>query len=167
MAAAGLPSLSHGEIACLVVSASRLPLVTIPKPWSVRIMTRVHHTISNFSPTGLAVMTWAFGKLGMRFRSDFSTRVLTAYKAKLESASPRALSLMAHGLVGVKVRPDDMWLGVLEDRVQQQLPRFSGWDLSMCLWGLVRLRWAFSVIDTATLRLHVKILCRRTSDPVP
>eukprot|EP00878_Enallax_costatus_P032198 GHUV01035323.1.p1 GENE.GHUV01035323.1~~GHUV01035323.1.p1 ORF type:complete len:142 (-),score=2.41 GHUV01035323.1:195-620(-) len=141
MATAALPTLQHSDIACLAASAARLPaFVTIPKPWCVRLMTRAHHIMSDFSPTSLAVLTWALGKLNMGLRSDFSDKLIRRCRECIGSTSPRALSLLLHGLVGVKAQPDGVSLGVIVARVHKLTRQFDGWELSMCLWGLVRLR---------------------------
>jgi hypothetical protein len=88
----------------------------------------------------MATLTWALARLGVKFRPDFQAKLLQEFKAKLHSANPRALGVMAHGLAGVGARPDGLWVGVYLARVQQQLPWFRGRDLAMCLWGLVQLR---------------------------
>jgi len=138
--ARGVSQLGPHDLPRLLASAARLPLVTVSKAWSVRIITRAYKIMPEFTPTGLAILAWALGKLGMKFRADFTTKFLAQFKAKLHEASPRALAVAAVGLAGVGVRPDGLWIGVYLARVESTLERFNGRDLSMTLWGLVQLR---------------------------
>lgn len=140
MAGSSLLQLGHAELPPLLAAVARLPLVRVSKPWCVSVMTRAHHTMHKFSAAGIATMLWAFARLGLALRPDFQEKLLLEFKAKLSEAEPRALAVMVHGLAGVGVRPDGLWMGVYLDRVQRQLQRFSGKDLCMCLWGLVQLR---------------------------
>jgi hypothetical protein len=140
MAGRLMPQLGHHDLPPLLAAAARLPLVRVSKPWCVTAMTRAHHTMHLLTPNSIATLTWALGKLGVKFRADFQVKLLQEFKAKLHSAGPRALGVMAHGLAAAGARPDGLWVGVYLQRVQVELRWFSGRDLAMCLYGLVQLR---------------------------
>eukprot|EP00775_Hariotina_reticulata_P012317 gene12317-12453_t len=138
--ARGLRRLEPQQLPKLLASAARLPLVTVSKAWCVRVITRVFKIMPEFTPTGLAILAWALGKLGMKFRADFAAKFLEEFKSKLHEASPRALAVVVCGLAGAGVRPDGLWMGIYLARVESVLWRFEGQNLSMLLWGLVQLR---------------------------
>lgn len=140
MASRLMPQLGPRDLPPLVAAAARLPLARVSKPWCVAAMTRAHHTMHLSTSHGIATLTWALARLGVKFRPDFQAKLLQEFKAKLHTANPRALGVMVHGLAGAGARPDGLWVGVCLARVQQQLPWFSGRDLAMTLWGLVQLR---------------------------
>jgi hypothetical protein len=136
-----MPQLGQHDLPPLLAAAARLPLVRVSKPWCVAAMTRAHHTMHLLTPNGMATITWALARLGVKFRADFQAKLLQEFKAKVHAAGPRALCVMVHGLAGVGARPDGLWVGVYLQRVRSELRWFSSRDLAMCLYGLVQLRW--------------------------
>jgi hypothetical protein len=125
----------------LLASVSRLPPAAWPsKAWCVGAMGRLSRGLASLSPSGLALSTWALGRLGLRLRPDYADKLCEGYARGIGSADPRALALMAAGLAGCGWRPPGLWVGVFLARAAQQLPAFSGRDLAMMLWGLVQLR---------------------------
>ncbi|KAF8064684.1 TGD2 [Scenedesmus sp. PABB004] len=158
MVGSALPCLGPAELPVLLAAASRLPLVSVPKPWVVRVVTRAHHLMPRLAPHHMARLTWALGRLGMRLRPDFAARLLPAFKANLAAAPPRALAVMAHGLARAGAAPDAMWVAVFADRAQRCLPGFSGRDLAMCMWGLAQLRHP---VPASLLRGALRQLVRR------
>ncbi|KAI8474427.1 MAG: hypothetical protein J3K34DRAFT_456780 [Monoraphidium minutum] len=79
------PALTPRELPHVLSAAAALRRPP-DRPWAVRMMTRAHHCISDFSAPSLALMIWAVGRMGMRTRPDWARRFLGALARRIRES---------------------------------------------------------------------------------